>query len=154
MSLQLQWSSTDHKKPNIYVCHDKISVKTAYLRKKGCTLQGSDFWGPKICFKKFLTETWEKSHVSVRSNVSVSFTSLWDQSRDFYGNLATRLLGKITWKSRKIWLRFHALLSHFAYNNVNPALLAHVCFNFLFSSTGRLKKNSWILLHHYNCYNL
>ena len=39
------------------------------------------------------------------------------QSRDFHGNLATGLLGKFEWKSGKIQLRIHALLSHFAVNS-------------------------------------
>ena len=60
------------------------------------------------------------------------------QSRDFYGNLATGLLGRITWKSRKIWLRFHALLSRFAYNEINPSLLTHICFDFLFLSRKKI----------------
>ena len=53
------------------------------------------------------------------------------QSRDFCVNLSTGLLGRIDWKSRKIWLEFHALLSHFAYDIVNPALYSYFCFSFL-----------------------
>ena len=53
------------------------------------------------------------------------------QSRDFYINLSTGLLGRIDWKSRKIWLEFHVLLSHFAYDIVNPTLYSYFCFSFL-----------------------